>query len=136
MPGDVLYTIEKPQHGTGYFIVWASLTQDQRLGESYPRSGERSSGWWADKSVHVRGTFGGAPCVIQGSNDEPSTTTSNIVFTTLTDTSDNNLLFTVMGAEQVAQNMYHIRPILPTTNGNTSIQVRMFVTTARGEHHD
>ena len=138
MPGDVLYTIEKPQHGPGFTVVWASLTRDQRFGQEYPSatSGDRSTCWYSDKSMTIAGTFGGAIWTFQGSNDAPTTTTANIVWSTLNDQSDNALSGTAQIAEQVVQNTYYVRPVLASSSMTASVQVRLLVTTARGQHHD
>src|SRR3990167_1467121 len=134
--GDVLYTIEQDQNGSGYTIVWASLTQNQRFGESYPRLGERSSMWHPDKTLHVQGTYGGAVWKMEGSNFAPTSATDSIVYATVNDQSDNAVSGTTDLMETIVHNPRHIRPILATTTALASVQFRLTVTTGRGQMFD
>lgn len=58
---------------------------------------------FSDRSVQVNGTFGGATCVIEGSND-------GVNYITLTDTAGAALSFTTAGLRQVLQVTRFIRP--------------------------
>lgn len=62
-----------------------------------------SSAAFADRSVQVGGTFGGATCTIEGSND-------GVNFATLTDTAGVALTFTTAGLKQILQITRYIRP--------------------------
>lgn len=58
---------------------------------------------FADRTVHVKGTFGGATVVLQGSND-------NLTFVTLTDPLNNPVSLTAEGLITILQNPLWIRP--------------------------
>ena len=60
---------------------------------------------YADRSVQVTGTFGGATITIEGSNDGTN-------YTTLTDTAGAALSFTVTGVRQILQVTRYIRPLV------------------------
>lgn len=77
----------------------------------------------ADRSVQVFGTFGGATCVIQGSNDLQNPTNWN----TLTDLQGNALSFTAAGLEQVAEGTCWVRPLVSGGAGPTSVTVQMLL---------
>lgn len=78
---------------------------------------------FADRSVQVYGTFGGATVTMQGSNDLGPVPTN---WNTLTDLQGNALAFTVAGLEMVAEPTCWIRPVV-TGGVGASLNVQMFL---------
>lgn len=78
---------------------------------------------FADRSVQVYGTFGGATVTMQGSND-PGPTPTN--WNTLTDLQGNALAFTAAGLEMIAEPTCWVRPVV-TGGAGTSINIQMFL---------
>lgn len=58
---------------------------------------------FADRTVHVKGTFGGATVVLQGSND-------GVTFVSMTDPLNNVVTLTAEGLITILQNPLYIRP--------------------------
>ena len=78
---------------------------------------------WSDKTVQIRGTWGGATLVIQGSNDGGTT------WTTLTDPQGNALSFTTGSPmEAIQENPERIRPSTSGGNGTTDLDVNITCT--------
>lgn len=69
---------------------------------------------WADRTVHVTGTFGGATVTIQGSND-------NTNWVTLNDTNGAALTFTAAGMKIMAENPSYTRAITSGGAGTTVV---------------
>jgi hypothetical protein len=78
---------------------------------------------FADKSVQVIGTFGGATVTLQGSNDEGPVPTNWVA---LTDLLGNALNFTATGLEQVTENTCWVRPVV-TGGAASGITVQMLL---------
>lgn len=78
---------------------------------------------WADRTVHVTGTFGGATVTMQGSND-------NTNWATLNDTSGSALTFTATGMKLIGENPIYIRAI---TAGGAGTAVVVVVRGAGGQ---
>ena len=72
---------------------------------------------WADRSVHVAGTFGvGGTIVIEGSNNGST-------YKTLTDPQGNALSFTAESIEAITELVRYIRPRVTAGDGTTAITV-------------
>ncbi len=91
-------------------IVWTPLTSANATGDAHSEPGT------ADRSAQVAGTFNGATCLIQGSNDG-----SNWV--TLTDILGNALSFTATGLKQITEITRYIRPSTSGGGGSQSLTV-------------
>lgn len=78
---------------------------------------------WADKSIQVEGTFGGATLKLNGSND--STTGSDGNFEQLNDAFGTAIGLTAKGIKQVTESTVWVQP---GTSGGTgsSLTVTMF----------
>jgi len=74
---------------------------------------------FSDRSVQVAGTFGGATCTIQGSNNGAD-------WVTLTDPAGVALTFTSTGLKQILQVTKYIRPSI-TGGAAASIDVSLLV---------
>lgn len=101
-------TVEWPSGGIVRFS-WTSLAQNDSGGEVT---------WlqYADRSVQVSGTFGGATVVIEGSNDGTN-------WATLTDPQGNALNITSAKIEQVMEICLHVRPRVSGGDGTTALAV-------------
>lgn len=74
---------------------------------------------WPDRSVQIRGTFGGTTITIQGSNEATPTT-----WATLTQPGGAPLSFTAAGLAQVVEITRWIRP-LSTGGAGVAVTVEM-----------
>lgn len=74
---------------------------------------------FADRTIQVTGTFGGATAAMQGSN-EP---TPSVGFT-LTDQAGLPLSFTAAGGKVSAEASRWVRPLITGGDGTTSLTVR------------
>jgi hypothetical protein len=89
-------------------VTWTALaTSDTGTPISNPS--------FADRSVQVGGTFGGATCIIEGSND-------GVTYATLTDTAGAALSFTTAGVRQVLQVTRFIRP---SVSGGAAVSINV-----------
>lgn len=98
-------------------IQWVLTTADP-IGTPYPYSCN-----FPDKSVHTHGTWGGATCVIQGSNEG----TAPADLHTLTDPSPAALSFTGNGLKQILENTIYIGPTLSVTGTGATVIVDMML---------
>lgn len=87
-------------------VVWANLTNTDTVG-AVARMAE-----WADRSIQVAGTFGGATIVIEGSNDETN-------YSTLNNAQGTALSFTAAGLKQIVEVPAVLRPSLSGGTGST-----------------
>jgi len=72
---------------------------------------------WADRTVHVSGTFGGATCTIQGSND-------NSNWFSLHQAHDGSVAaFTAAGMCAILENPRYIRPNLTVAGVGATVNV-------------
>lgn len=78
---------------------------------------------WADRTVHVVGTFGGATVTIQGSND-------NVNWLTLNDNAGAALTFTVTGMKLILENPLYVRAI---TSGGAGTALTVIIAGAGGQ---
>jgi hypothetical protein len=77
---------------------------------------------FADRSVQVFGTFGGAAVALQGSNDLTNPTNWNA----LTDLQGNAINFTTAGLEQISESTCWVRPVV-TGGAASGITVQMLL---------
>lgn len=77
---------------------------------------------YKDRSVQVSGTFGGATCTIQGSND-------GVNWFTLNDPQGNALTFTSARIEQILEVTRYIRPAV---TGGTAVSINIIMVVVRG----
>lgn len=96
-------------------VTWALGNADTGVATNISR--------WADRTVHVLGTFGGATVTIQGSND-------NTNWVTLNDTGGSALTFTAAGMKIIAENPVYMRA---TTSGGAGTAVSVIVRGAGGQ---
>lgn len=71
---------------------------------------------YADRTVQVAGTFGGATVTVQGSNDGTN-------FATLTDPLGNALTITTATIKQVTEAVLQMRPAVTGGDGTTALTV-------------
>ena len=93
-------------------VLWEALTEANSDGSGVEFSD------YADRSVQVIGTFGGATIALQGSNDGGTT------WAALSDPQGNALSFTSAGIEQVGTISQMIRPIV---TGGASVDVDVWL---------
>jgi hypothetical protein len=80
----------------------------------------------SDRSVQAFGTFGGATCILEGSNDpRVETDPGNAVWSPLTDASTTAISFTAAGIEAVNENPLYIRPRLSVAGTGATITVSL-----------
>ena len=89
-------------------ITWPGLTTGD-TGRPLEMTG------WADRSVQITGTFGGATLTIQGSNNGSE-------WNTLTDPQGNEIVLTSQKIEQIMEITRYIKPIVSGGSG-TSINI-------------
>lgn len=78
---------------------------------------------WADRTVQVLGTFGGATVTIQGSND-------NTNWVTLNDSGSTALTFTAAGMKLILENPIYVRAI---SAGGTASAITVIIAGAGGQ---
>jgi len=112
-------TLGNPVRGV-WLIKWTGLHSTNDTGAPFACSN------YADKSIQVVGTFGGATVTIQGSNvvDSP-------VYATLNDGVGTALTFTSAGIKQILENTYWIRPYITGADANTNLDVYLLAETTR-----
>ena len=98
--------------------LWETMADDDVGGVAGADAGSPS---FADKTVHVTGTFGGATVTIEGSNDGTN-------FVTLNDAGGSALSFTSAGLKTILENPLEIRP---KTAGGSGTDVDVIII-ARG----
>lgn len=97
--------------GKSRWVFWEAMG-DADEGESI------EYGHFADRSVQVIGTFGGATVTIQGSND-------NTNWETLNDLQGNAIALTEAGLKGIAEAVRYIRAITAGGSG-TDVDVHLF----------
>lgn len=109
----VRITIRDDARARAQTLGW-TLTQANSVGEAVETAHGR------DKSVQFSGTFGGATCILQGSND-------NLTWYTLTDPQGNSIS-TVASAilEQVSEATRYIRPSSSGGDGTQAVICTVF----------
>ena len=113
----ITYTVENLIGGVK-IVTWSPLVAANLDGTPFVCP------MFADKSIQVYGTFGGATVTVQGSNDSSSPT-----YATLADPQGNALTITLAKIEQVLENTYVVRPLVSGADGTTSLTVKMLVST-------
>lgn len=91
-------------------VSWAMGIADTGLPAELPA--------WADRSVQIEGTMGGATIVFEGSNDGTN-------YRTLTDPQGNAISKTAAAIEQVTELSRYVRPV--TSGGTGSAIVVSFL---------
>ena len=110
-------TVEEP--GNTYRTTW-TLTSASGTGLFHKQPGA------SDRSVQVFGTFGGATCILEGSNDpRVETDPGNAVWSPLTDNGSTAISFTAAGIEAVNENPLYIRPRLSVAGSGATITVSL-----------
>lgn len=99
-------------HGELQLATWAALAADE--------TGDAAAlvAAYADRSIQVTGTFGGATVELQGSND-------GTTYFTLKDPFGNDLSFTAAGLKQVLEVTLFTRPKI-TGGAGTTIKAVLF----------
>jgi len=98
-------------------VVQWTLTTEDPTGADYVVPG------WADRSVHVYGTFGGATVVIEGRDDLDVSPGSPEI---LLDPWEKPLSFTDKALRQILDHTVIIRPRLSVVGAGASISVYLF----------
>jgi predicted amidohydrolase len=98
---------------------WTPLTNADADGQAFEMPG------WADKSVHVFGSFGGATIAIQGSNEVVPTNWSTLREASGAPATDQ-LSFTALDIKQVLEVTRWIRPLL-TGGAASSVTVLLLI---------
>ena len=105
--------------GNTYRDTW-TLTTANPTGAFLERPGA------SDRCVHVYGTFGGATCILEGSNDpRVETDPGSAVWSPLTDASTTAISFTAAGIEAVNENPLYIRPRLSVAGTGATITIQL-----------
>lgn len=102
------------QTGSGYVFqaVWANVTEaDSCQAVQYPE--------YADKSIQVFGTFGGASVALHGSNDGTN-------FAALNDASGTVIAITTAKIKAVLENTVQIKPVI-TGGASQVLTVAMLI---------
>lgn len=94
-----------------FVATWTGLAQGDS-GDALPFS------QFADKSVQVAGTFGGASVTVEGSNDGTN-------WATLTDPQGNDLVITSPKIEMITEATLLTRPCVVGGDGTTALNVSM-----------
>lgn len=100
--------------GSGYVfqVIWAAVTEnDSCRAVQYPE--------YADKSIQVSGTFGGASVALHGSNDGTN-------FAALNDASGTVIAITTAKIKAVLENTFQIKPVI-TGGAAQSLNVSMLI---------
>lgn len=103
-------------------VTWATLTETNTTGQ-----GVRVA-HFADRTVQMVGTFGGAAVALQGSND--STDGSNGTWGTLTDPQGNNISKSAAAMSVVMENPLWVRPLV-TGGSGVNVNVILVGSTSR-----
>jgi hypothetical protein len=90
--------------------TWSTLTSTNTDGAPAKWS------QFADRSVQMSGTWGGATVTLQGSND-------GLVWFTLGDPQANGIAKTSNALEQVLEMTHYVRPLLTGGDGTTAVSV-------------
>lgn len=102
-------TMLKDPTGQASLVTWTSVaTGDTGAPIQAPA--------FSDRSVQVSGTFGGATCTIEGSND-------GVTYFTLTDPAGAPATFAVAGLKQLLQITRYIRPSVAAGAGTLNINL-------------
>lgn len=108
----VNYSVERitTEKDPAHVVSWVGLaTGDDGTRLEMPGS--------ADRTAQVGGTFGGATCVIEGSND-------GVNYLVLTDPQGNNLSFTSAKIETVTEITRYIRP---RVTGGSGVNINVHI---------
>ena len=108
-------------------VTWTPLTTTNLNGQAYEMPG------WADRSVHVFGTFGaGATLTIQGSNE--ATATNWVTLAAAGDPAEDMTFATAGGTDikQFLEMTRWVRPLLAGGDGTTSLSIIMLIRRAGG----
>ena len=145
------YTLHRNVTGTGFVVVWASLstvTGDGAgdRGQTFPSSVDYALGsmLFSEKSVQVLNarTVAGndQQLLIEGSNELSQVDPTALTYSTLSDPQGNPLLFTQTGAtivpriEAVLDNCTYIRPRVSTLSTTSSaMTVYLLLTSTRND---
>lgn len=96
-------------------VIWANVTEsDTCTAVQFPHA--------RDKTVQVKGTFGGATITIEGSLDEAIGGT----YAGLTDPQGNAIAFTAAGIESIMENTQWVKPVT-ASGSSSSVTVTMLV---------
>lgn len=109
----------KSRHGNHTIAFSYSLTQADAIGHPIPDA------WadYADRSVHILGTFDGATVVVEGSNNGAS-------YLTLTDPQGNGISKTSAAIEQITEQALFTRP--SASGGGAAMAITVVVVCRRG----
>lgn len=103
-------------------------TQDAKLVSWVLAAGESGDPFvmpaYADRSIQITGTFGGATVTFEGSNQSADAPT---VYATLTDPQGNNLSFAAAGLKAVSEMTRVARPQVTGGDGTTALTCLLFV---------
>ena len=97
--------------GTSSLVTWTSVATGD-TGKPVESTG------FSDRSVQVTGTFGGATCTIEGSNDGST-------WATLSDPAGAALTFAATGLKQILQITRYMRPSVAAGAGTLNINLLM-----------
>jgi len=75
---------------------------------------------WSDKTFSVTGTWGGATCVLEGSND-------GVTYQTLRDPQGVVLSFTANGIKQVLESPLYVKPTLSVVGSGATLTAILLV---------
>ena len=95
-------------------IQWAVATADGTGGSPAWSGGTKLR----DKSVQISGTWGGATCEFEGSND-------GVTYFTLKDPAGNSLQFSANGLKQILEFCRFYRPRLSTAGSGAALTVTL-----------
>lgn len=98
--------------GSTYIVTWTPVT-------SADTCGAWSAPEYADRSVHVSGTFNSASCAVHGSNNAGAS------FAALNDPTSTVIAITAEGIKAILENTDQIKPVITGGGGSQSLTVSM-----------
>lgn len=106
-------TVNAVYHQNTIKVTWPSLVAASLDGDPLPEN------WldYSDRSIQVKGTFGGATLTIQGSNDDGAT------WNTMRDAFGADLTFTAGAIKQLTEVCARMRPLVSAAGGSTDLTV-------------
>lgn len=110
---------QKPVQGYSDLDGWQGLWGDQTPMAQGDVGLKTIFGGFADRSIQVEGTFGGATVALEGSND-------GVNFHALTDPQGNTIAIASPGIKQVTETTMFFRPHVVGGDGTTALVISAF----------
>ena len=122
-PQEISSTSSGSGLATGYRIIkWTPVTEADSCQSA-------ACGGYANKSIHVTGTFGSTTVTVQGSNEPMTVTDANATFAGLRNSTHTAISMTATAVEEILENTVRIRPVL-TSGSGVSVTVWLLIQTS------